>query len=109
MDGGIVYRVLVSQNLVTAVDLIEGKDVDGIATENLEVALKLAENYRETGTIDGEYFFSGIHRAKDFSLLALDFVKKLMEKSEQNLKAHNFYSQPNWYNPSVKRQQDLQH
>ena len=103
MDGGGVYRVLVSQNLVTAVDLIEGKNVDGIASENLEVALKLAENYRKKGTIDGEYFFSGIHRAKDFSLLALDFIKKLMEKSERNLKAHNFYSQPNWYNPLVGR------
>ena len=96
MDGGVVYRVLVSQNLVTAVDLIEGKDVDGIATENLEVALKLAENYRETGTIDGEYFFSSIHGAKNFALLSLDFVKKLMEKSELNLNAHNFYSEPNW-------------
>lgn len=104
MDGGVVYRVVVSQNLVTVVDIVEGKDVEGIATENLEVALKLAENYRKTNTIDGEYFFSGIHRAKDFSLLALDFVKKLMDKSEQNLKAHNFYSQPNWYNPSVRRQ-----
>ena len=104
MGGGVVYRVVVSQNLVTVVDIVEGKDVEGIATENLEVALKLAENYRKTNTIDGEYFFSGIHRAKDFSLLALDFVKKLMDKSEQNLKAHNFYSQPNWYNPSVRRQ-----
>ena len=104
MDGGVVYRVVVSQNLVTVVDIVEGKGVEGIATENLEVALKLAENYRKTNTIDGEYFFSGIHRAKDFSLLALDFVKKLMDKSEQNLKAHNFYSQPNWYNPSVRRQ-----
>ena len=104
MDGGVVYRVVVSQNLVTVVDIVEGKDVEGIATENLEVALKLAENYRKTNTIDGEYFFSGIHRAKDFSLLALDFVKKLVDKSEQNLKAHNFYSQPNWYNPSVRRQ-----
>ena len=104
MDGGVVYRVVVSQNLVTIVDIAEGKDVEGIATENLEVALKLAENYRKTNTIDGEYFFSGIHRAKDFSLLALDFVKKLMDKSEQNLKAHNFYSQPNWYNPSVRQQ-----
>ena len=104
MDGGVVYRVVVRQNLVTVVDIVEGKDVEGIATENLEVALKLAENYRKTNTIDGEYFFSGIHRAKDFSLLALDFVKKLMDKSEQNLKAHNFYSQPNWYNPSVRQQ-----
>ena len=104
MDGGVVYRVVVRQNLVTVVDIVEGKDVEGIATENLEVALKLAENYRKTNSIDGEYFFSGIHRAKDFSLLALDFIKKLMDKSEQNLKAHNFYSQPNWYNPSVRRQ-----
>ena len=102
MDGGVVYRVVVRQNLVIAVDIVEGKDVEGIATENLEVALKLAENYRKTNSIDGEYFFSGIHRARDFSLLALDFVKKLMDKSEQNLKAHNFYSQPNWYNPSVR-------
>ncbi len=109
MDGGGVYRVSISQNLVKSVDLIEGKSADGVASENLEVTLTLAENYRKTGAIDGEYFFSGIHRAKDFSLLALDFVKKLMEKSEQNLKAHNFYSQPNWYNPSVERQQNLQH
>ena len=103
MDGGGAYRVLVIRNLVTAVDVIKGKDADGVSSENLEVALQLAKNYRHTGTIDGEYFFSSVHRAKDFAALALDFVKKLIEKSEQNLNTHNFYSEPSWHNPSVKR------
>ena len=101
MNSGSVYRVLVNQNLVMSLDFVESENIDQISNENLEVAKKLADNYREKSTIDGEYFFPSIHSAKNFALLALDFVKKLMEKSEVNLNAHNFYSEPNWYNPSV--------
>ncbi len=101
MNSGNAYRVLVSQNVVTSLDFVENENIDQILTENLEAAKKLAQNYREKSTIDGEYFFPSIHSAKNFALLALDFVKKLMEKAEVNLNAHNFYSEPNWYNPSV--------
>ena len=31
------------------------------------------------------------------------WLKKLLEKSELTLNAHNFYSEPNWHNPSVRK------
>ncbi|MBM09007.1 MAG: hypothetical protein CMF69_05440 [Magnetovibrio sp.] len=101
MNSGSAYRVLIYKNLVTSLDSVDSEKIDQIATENLEAAKEIAKNYREKSTIDGEYFFPSIHSAKDFALLALDFVKKLTEKSEINLNAHNFYAKPNWYNPSV--------
>ncbi len=101
MERERVYRVVVCNNLVTAVESIEVAAPSGISGENLEVTLQLAGNYRGNGSVDGEYLFTSIHQAKDFALVALDFVKRLMEKSEQGLNAHNFYSEPNWHNPSA--------
>ena len=103
------YQVVVRHNLVTAVESIQLDRANNMIADNLQVTLKLAENYRQNGCIDGEYVFSSIHRAKDFALVALDFIKKLMEKSEQGLEAHNFYSEPDWINPSAAKQQELQH
>ena len=103
------YRVAIRHNLVLGVESIDLAGGAELPADNLEVTLKLAENYRKNGCIDGEYLFSSINRAKDFALVALDFVKRLMEKSEQGLSAHNFYTEPDWLNPSVGRQDKVQH
>lgn len=103
------YRVVIRHNLVIAVENVELSEGDEVPEDNLEVTLALAQNYRQHGSIDGEYLFSSVHRAKDFALVALDFVKKLMEKSEQGLEGHNFYSQPAWHNPSAADLKKLQH
>jgi hypothetical protein len=109
MERERVFRVVVRHNLVIAVESIEVAAPSGISGENLDVTLQLASNYRENGCIDGEYLFTSIHQAKDFALVALDFVKRLMEKSEQGLNAHNFYSEPDWHNPSAGKPQKVQH
>ena len=109
MSWKYAYQVVVRHNLVTAVESIQLDRANDIIADNLQVTLKLAENYRQNGCIDGEYVFSSTHRAKDFALVALDFIKKLMEKSEQGLEAHNFYSEPDWVNPSAAKQQGSQH
>lgn len=103
------YRVVIRHNLVITVENVELSDGDQVAQDNLEVTLELARNYRQHGSIDGEYLFSSVHRAKDFALVALDFVKKLMEKSEQGLAEHNFYGDPAWHNPSAANLKKLQH
>ena len=109
MERERVYRVVVAHNLVSAVESIEVPAPSGISRENLEVTLQLATNFRAQGCIDGEYLFTSVHQAKDFAMVALDFVKKLTEKSEQGLAAHNFYSEPDWRNPSAGGQQKVQH
>jgi len=109
MERERVYRVVVEHNLVSAVEGIEVPAPSGISGENLEVTLQLASNFRAQGCIDGEYLFTSVHQAKDFAMVALDFVKKLAEKSEQGLASHNFYSEPDWRNPSAGGQQKVQH
>ena len=108
MSRKYAYQVVVRHNLVTAVESIQLDRANDMIADNLQVTLKLAENYRQNGCIDGEYVFSSTHRAKDFALVALDFIKKLMEKSEQGLEAHNFYSEPDWINPSATKLKELQ-
>ncbi len=103
------YNVVVRHNLVVAVESVEVPLDTEVAEDNLSATLKLAENFRGRGSIDGDYLFAGIHKAKDFALVALDFVKKLAEKSEQGLSAHNFYDEPSWSNPSAGEKQKLQH
>jgi hypothetical protein len=103
------YKVVVCHNLVAAVESVEVAPETEVAEDNLVVTLKLAENFRRNGNIDGEYLFAGINKAKDFALVALDFVKKLAEKSEQGLAQHNFFGEPTWTNPSLAAKQKMQH
>jgi len=103
------YRVTVRHNLVLGVESIDAMSDQELPTDNLEVTLTLAQNYRQNGCIDGEYLFSSVHQAKDFALVALDFVKKLTEKSEHVLSEHNFYAEPDWRNSLVGIQEKMQH
>ena len=103
------YRVVVRHNLVVAVESIEVPPDTELAEDNLSVSLKLAENFRLNGSVDGDYLFAGVNRAKDFALVALDFVNKLTEKSEHGLSQHNFYEAPTWSNASVGPKQKMQH
>jgi len=103
------YKVVVCNNLIAAIESLEVAPETEVAEDNLSASLQLAQNFRRQNAIDGEYLFASIHKAKDFALVALDFVKKLTEKSEQGLAAHNFYDQPTWRNPSLEGKQKLQH
>ena len=109
MTGDRTYKVTVRHNLVGSVEQIEVEAGADIPQDNLEVTLQLAENFRRNGSIDGDYLFASVHRAKDFALVALDFIKRLTEKSEQGLAQHNFYAEPDWRNPSLAGKQKLQH
>ena len=103
MISGPNYKVVIRHNLVVAVQSIEVLGKIGGITENLHAAVQLAENYRKGGCIDGEYLFPSVHRAKDFAIVALDFIKKLVEKSDQRLSTHNFYAEADWVNTSVAK------
>ena len=90
-----VYRVTIIQNLVIRIAQVpDGTPV----SDNLSVGTRLAMNHQKNGCIDGEYDFSSIHRAKDFAVLSLDFIKRLASRNLDDLAAHNFYDEPNWEN-----------
>jgi len=103
------YKVIVRNNLIAAIESLDVPPDTDLAEDNLSASLQLAENFRAQNAIDGEYLFASIHKAKDFALVALDFVQKLAEKSEQSLASHNFYEEPMWRNPSLAGKQKLQH
>ena len=103
------YKVAIHYNLVAAVESVEVAPETEVAEDNLTVTLKLAENFRLNGNIDGDYLFAGINKAKDFALVALDFVKKLTEKSELGLSQHNFFAEATWSNPSLAGKQKMKH
>ncbi len=109
MEREILFRVVVQHNLVTTLETFESEQNMEIPADNLAVTLQLASKFRDSGNIDGSYVFRSIHSAKDFALVALDFIKKLIEKSEKGLETHNFYSEPTWLNPSLKKKQELSH
>ena len=92
------YRVAIRHNLVIRM----GQVADGEPElNNLSAGARLATAYRENGCIDGDYDFNNIHVAKDFAVLSLDFVKKLVSQNLENLEKHNFFSEPTWENPLV--------
>ena len=80
-DGcGAVYEVIVRHNAVVAVRpalRTPGMHVPG---SNLEVTSELARNHRLHGSIDGCYRFGDPERARSFAILALDFVRRLLEQ-----------------------------
>ena len=103
MISGPNYKVVIRHNLVVAVQSVEVLGKMEEITESLHAAVQLAENFRKDGCIDGDYVFPSVHRAKDFAIVALDFFKKLIEKSEERLSTHNFYADSDWFNTSVAK------
>ena len=54
---------------------------------NLEVTSELARNHQRHGCIDGCYRFDEPERARSFAVLALDFVKRMLEKRIEQIEA----------------------
>jgi len=95
------YRVVIASNTVVRVEPVRLAIDTKVAESNLEAGTQLAQRNQRFGRLDGEYLFASLHDAKDFALLSLDFVRLLLEKSIERLKAHNFYAASTWQNPHV--------
>ena len=81
------YVVVVRHNLVTAVRKRVEAAAVVVPETKLEVGTQLADNYRNRGCIDGDYFFHNAQRAHIFATLCLEFTKALAEKRLEAVKA----------------------
>ena len=86
-DGDTVIEVLVRHNVVQAIRRVPRAPDMRIPGSNLEVTSELARNHQRQGCIDGCYRFDEPERARSFAVLALDFVKCMLEKRIEQIEA----------------------
>ena len=82
-----VFEVVVRHNAVQAIRKVPRASDMHIPGSNLEVTSELARNHQRYGCIDGCYRFDEPERARSFAVLALDFVKRLLEKRIEQIEA----------------------
>ncbi len=74
------YVVVVEHNVVSAIRKLPEGTVVPVPQTKLEVGTELADNYRNQGCIDGQYYFDNSQRAKIFASLCLEFTRALIQK-----------------------------
>ena len=82
-----VFEVVVRHNAVQAIRRVPRTPDMHVPESNLEVTSELARNHRRNGCIDGCYRFDEFERARSFAVLALDFVKRMLEKCIEQIEA----------------------
>jgi hypothetical protein len=100
MNGDSIFRVTVKHNLVCAVERVPPDAGIEIPDSKLEVSTQVARNHQANGCLDGQYYFSDAEQAKNFSLLCLDFVNKLVERAIKTLEKRDFRRDPDWHGDS---------
>ena len=101
MSAEAVVRVTVRHNLVCAVERVPAEAHIVVPDSRLEVSTQLARNHQENGCLDGEYYFSDPEQAKTFSLLCLDFARKLTERATTSLENRDFHREQDWFSDST--------
>ena len=86
-DGDTVIEVFVRHNAVQAIRRVPRTPDMHVPESNLEVTSDLARNHQRHGCIDGCYRFDDPERARSFAVLALDFVKRMLEKRIEQIEA----------------------
>ena len=86
-DGDTVFEVVVHHNAVQAIRRVARTRDMHVPGSNLEVTSALARNHQRHGCIDGCYRFDEFERARSFAVLALDFVKRMLEKRIEQIEA----------------------
>ena len=90
MNGGAtVFEVVVRHSSVQAIRKVPRAPDMHVPESNLEVTSELARNHQRHGCIDGCYRFDDPERARSFAVLALDFVKRMLEKRIEQIEALN--------------------
>ena len=82
-----VFEVIVRHNAVQAIRKVARTPDTHVPASNLEVTSELARNHQCHGCIDGCYRFDEPERARSFAVLALDFVKRMLEKRIEDIEA----------------------
>ena len=99
MSGTPVYRVIVTDNLVCAIERIGASDEIEVARDELDVSSQLSRNNLENGRLDGAYYFDDPEQARQFATLCLDFVKRLAERTIETLDSGDFTGELPCTNP----------
>ena len=86
-NGEATYRVIVTDNMVCAIERVADRTGIEIPRTQLGVSSQLSANYQENGCLDGCYYFADLERARAFAVLCLDFTKRLTEKLVERLEA----------------------
>ena len=86
-DGDTVFEVLVRHNTVQSIRRVPRAPGMNVPGSNLQVTSELARNHQRNGCIDGCYRFDDPERARSFAVLALDFVKRMLEKRIEQIEA----------------------
>ena len=86
-DGDTVFEVVVRHNAVQAIRRVPRAPDMHVPESNLAVTSELARNHQRHGCIDGSYRFDEPERARSFAVLALDFVKRMLEKRIEEIEA----------------------
>ena len=86
-DGDTVFEVIVRYNAVQVIRRAPRASGMDVPESNLEVTSELARNHRLHGCIDGCYRFDDPERARSFAVLALDFVKRLLDKRIEQIES----------------------
>lgn len=99
------YRVVVRHNIVVAIEtLVPSPDID-VAASPLEVSSQMAANHQANGCLDGLYFFHEPETARQFAMLGLDFIQRMVEKATEHLnEAH--IAEHGWQNPHARQDED---
>ncbi len=98
-----LYRVTVRHNIVCAIRRVDNAGGADVSRTKLEASTQLAKNNQENGCIDGDYYFEDAGLAKSFAILSLDFVKRLLEKTLDEIQNRAFSGEFDWGNPRLPR------
>ena len=82
-----VFEVVVRHDAVQAIRRMPRAPGMHVPGSNLEVTSELARNHQRYGCIDGCYRFDEFERARSFAVLALDFVKRVLEQRIEQIEA----------------------
>ena len=82
-----VFEVTVLHNLVTSISKVARRPDMHVPASRLEISTELASNHRRNRCIDGVYRFDDAEQARSFSILALDFVSRILDRRLQNIQA----------------------
>ena len=86
-DRDTVFEVVVRHNAVQAIRSVPRAPDMHVPGSNLEVTSEFARNHQRHGCVDGCYRFDEPERARSFAVLALDFVKRMLEKRIEEIEA----------------------
>jgi len=99
MTSAEAYRVRIRHNVVVAIEPCDAAEATHVPETKLEVTSQLAANNQANGCIDGDYFFADAKLARHFAKLALDYLRRLIEKSEEGVEAWSAEVADEWHNP----------